>query len=237
MQQPRVSLPTMTAPVRRHEVVHGDGALTAEDLVTCKERRGSVPLTTCLECDELAGFDGTVIRCRPRITTPDASPRPRQRGCADFREAALRVSSGELMETRCASVAADTSVEALEVLFAELHVRAAAVVDAEGKPMGIVSETDLLRFRREGSECEEAAPEDLGPAFHVEPIPAATVAEIMTPVVHTLPEDAPVAYAFGLLGGGDLREVPIVTQEGRVVGMLTSTDLLRWAARDLGYVL
>jgi CBS domain-containing protein len=29
----------------------------------------------------------------------------------------------------------------------------------------------------------------------------------------------------------------VVQEDGRVVGMITATDLLRWIARDLGYVL
>jgi CBS domain-containing protein len=59
----------------------------------------------------------------------------------------------------------------------------------------------------------------------------------MTKVAHALPESAPLAYAFGLLAAGDLRQAPVVQEDGRVVGMVTATDLIRWVARDLGYVL
>jgi len=59
----------------------------------------------------------------------------------------------------------------------------------------------------------------------------------MTKVAHALPEGAPLAYAFGLLAACGLREAPVVKEDGQVVGMVTATDLLRWVARDLGYVL
>jgi CBS domain-containing protein len=138
----------------------------------------------------------------------------------DFREAALRARTGDLLAQGEVSASVDTSIEALEAMFAARGVRAASVVDPEGKLMGIVSEADLLRWR-------ESPPD----------VPKATVGDIMSPVVHALPVEAPLAYAFGLFAGKDLREVPIVSAEGRPIGLLTSTDLLRWVARDLGYVL
>ena len=117
-------------------------------------------------------------------------------------------------------MSADTTVEALEAKLAARASRAASVVDEEGKLIGIVSDKDLLRWHESSREASNA-----------------TVGDIMSPIVHALPEGAPVAYAFGLFAGKDLREVPIVSDDGRLVGLLTSTDLLRWVARDLGYVL
>lgn len=59
----------------------------------------------------------------------------------------------------------------------------------------------------------------------------------MSPLVHGLPEKAPVAYAISLMATEAVHEVPIVDRDGRVVGMFTATDALRWVAQAMGYVL
>jgi CBS-domain-containing membrane protein len=55
--------------------------------------------------------------------------------------------------------------------------------------------------------------------------------------VHGLPEEAPLAYAISLMAFEGLHEVPAIASDGRVVGMLTAIDALRWMANGLGYVL
>jgi CBS domain-containing protein len=147
----------------------------------------------------------------------------------DFREAALRARAGELLTHGFVSVTSDTRIPALEAMLATRGSRAASVVDEEGKLIGIVSEKDLLRWHESRRGANDRSPPNA--------IATASVGDIMSPVVHALPEGAPVAYAFGLLASKDLREVPIVSEDGRPVGLLTSTDLLCWVARDLGYVL
>jgi CBS-domain-containing membrane protein len=131
--------------------------------------------------------------------------------------------TAEVMRRGQVSVTADTTIDGLQALFARHAAQAAPVVDAEGKLIGIVSDSDVARWHATKA----------GTAVQFQ----ATVEDIMTPVVHALPEGAPLAYAFGLLAASGLREAPIVKDDGRVVGMITSTDLLCWVARDLGYVL
>jgi CBS domain-containing protein len=241
MSNPRASR-VSTPRVRHNEVLHGDGSKTAEDSVFCETRGTTVPLETCAVCSQKIRIlvqpdaDGTVS-CRTERPAPDRTPARRATGTVDFREAALRIQTGQLLEQGVVSVAADTSIDALKALFAMRPVRSAAVVDGEGKLTGIVSEADLLRWHESRGERDDARGTSMESGLHIEDVPAGTVDDIMSPVVHALPEDAPVAYAFGLFAGKDLREVPVVTEHGRFVGMLTSTDLLRWVARDLGYVL
>jgi CBS-domain-containing membrane protein len=152
--------------------------------------------------------------------------RPRRTaGRVDIREAATVASTGEVMSRGHANVEVDATVEELCSFFADRKVHAAPVVDMEGKLIGVVSESDIVRTH--------ASPD----AAQLAPGSQLTVGDIMIKVAHALPESAPLAYAFGLLAAGDLRQAPVVQEDGRVVGMVTATDLIRWVARDLGYVL
>jgi CBS domain-containing protein len=125
------------------------------------------------------------------------------------------------MSRQHANVEVDAPVEELCAFFADREVHGAPVVDREGKLIGVVSEADIVR--RHASQDATAV--------------KLTVGDIMTKVAHALPESAPLAYAFGLLAASGVRQAPVVTDDGRVVGMITATDLIRWVARDLGYVL
>jgi CBS domain-containing protein len=160
-----------------------------------------------------------------RVDTLELDRPRRTAGRVDIREAATVASTGEVMSRGHANVEVDATVEEVCAFFADRKVHAAPVVDMEGKLIGVVSEADIVRWH--------ASPD----AAQLAPGAQVTVGDIMTKVAHALPESAPLAYAFGLLAAGGLRQAPVVTDDGRVVGMITATDLIRWVARDLGYVL
>jgi CBS domain-containing protein len=112
------------------------------------------------------------------------------------------------------------------------------VVDHEGRLVGIVTRSDLLRDAAdEGDATAAPAPRELGPGFHVEELATRLVGEVMTPRAHALPEDAPLAYAVALMAFESFIEIPVVTGDGRLTGVVTAVDVMRWLAARLGYVL
>jgi CBS domain-containing protein len=173
----------------------------------------------------LANASGRAHPPRRDLDTLALDRPPRAAGRVDLREAATVATTGEVMSRAHANVEVDATVEELCAFFADRQVHAAPVVDGEGKLIGVVSEADIVRSH---VSRDAAATQAGGPV---------TVGDIMTKVADALPESAPLAYAFGLLAACGLRQAPVVTDDGRVLGMITATDLLRWVARDLGYVL
>ncbi len=143
-----------------------------------------------------------------------AGEAPRAR--VDVAEAAVRVRLGDLIGIDTTCVRSDVRVDVVADLLVGSKVRAVPVVDDVRRLVGIVSKTDLLRAGRRRT--------------------TKTVSDIMTPLVHGLPEDAPVAYAISLMAFEGLHEVPVVDKSAHVIGMITSTDALRWVAQALGYV-
>jgi CBS domain-containing protein len=87
------------------------------------------------------------------------------------------------------------------------------VVDERGKPVGIVSKTDLLRHGV---------------------TPGARVKNIMTPLSFTVHEDQSVSKAAALMAYEGIHRLPVVDDEGTVVGLLSSLDILHWLACKTG---
>jgi CBS domain-containing protein len=148
------------------------------------------------------------------------------------------------MTDKVVCVSADLGVDALRALFLAKGISGVPVVDADGIPIGVVSQTDLVRLQHErdetleaerlsGSERDETA---LEPGFHLEHVDETPVSRIMTPITFGVPEDASVAHASALMGFEGIHRLPVLSSDGHVVGIVSSLDVLRWLARQTGYV-
>jgi CBS domain-containing protein len=89
-------------------------------------------------------------------------------------------------------------------------IRSLAVVDAACRPVGILTSTDFIHM----------AADEADPA-------AATVGDYMTTDVETTAADAAVTDVADRLLSGGFNHMPVVDADGGVVGILSSTDLLR----------
>jgi CBS domain-containing protein len=105
-------------------------------------------------------------------------------------------------------VGEDLDSEIATQLLLDRNIGGAPVVDSVGRPVGVISRTDLLRERNRSSR----------------------VREIMTPMVFALPERATVAQAAALMAFERVHRLPVVSEDGRVVGVVSSIDLVAWLA-------
>ena len=175
------------------------------------------------------GEQSGVLKCHPANTTiPRSSPRVGfERGStrsADRKLATLADSTpiSALMSGEVYCVSEDVSVQALAALLIEGGFSDVPVVDEGGKPIGVVSQADLIRHHYEsGTDSHEAA---------------STVGDIMTDVSFTLGEGALVSQAAALMALERIDRVPVVDPMGQVVGILSSLDVLYWLACETGYV-
>lgn len=113
------------------------------------------------------------------------------------------------------------------------------VVDEKGEIMGVVSSTDVVRLAAEEDEEDPYdffLPED-SPAtghrvlsqFPESALDTATVEDIMTPVSFTIEAGASVKDLSDFLVRGRIHRA-VVVEEGRLVGIVTSNDVLRAVA-------
>jgi len=108
--------------------------------------------------------------------------------------------------------------DALNLMHKE-HIRRLPVVDNKGKLIGIVSERDLLH----------AAPSD-ATSLTVWEVTSLfsklTVDRIMTRDVITISEDTPIEEAAILMADNKIGGLPVI-REGKIVGIITETDLFK----------
>ena len=212
-------------PVRSARVILSSGEVIASHSVQCPRRGRATSFERCCGCAHKQSIDVDSDGHHGVVECEDGGAGALPNGRIDVAESAVRVRLGDILGADTTCVRADVALEeAREQLAGErASTRAMPVVDESMRLVGILSRTDLIRHDGKRKRRRKNAPRE-------------TVAEVMTPLVHGLPEDAPVAYAISLMAFDQLHEVPVVDTGGKVLGMLTSTDALRWVAGALGYV-
>ncbi len=119
-------------------------------------------------------------------------------------------------------------------IFVTAGISGAPVVDASGKAIGVVSKTDLLRELYDQAGSATSALLD---AARLEATPEAAekacrARDIMTgnPVVVT--EDTSLGQAAALMAEEHLHRVFVVDRKGALTGVLSSSDIVHWLARE-----
>ncbi|MFE9650710.1 CBS domain-containing protein [Streptomyces sp. NPDC006365] len=133
----------------------------------------------------------------------------------------------ELMTTDVVSVRQDATFTEIAKLLAEHGITAVPVVDDNDRPLGVVSEADLLR--KEASRLDAAG---LLPALHAgsagrTKAEATTAEGLMTsPAVVTRPERT-VVEAARAMEDNRVKRLLVVDGSGRLIGVVSRADLLR----------
>jgi CBS domain-containing protein len=144
----------------------------------------------------------------------------------------------DVMTTQVASVNGSTPFRDIAEVLITHNVSAAPVVDGEGHVIGVVSEADLLRkeelreqYYREGYKLPLSARlrERLGrPGGDVEEkARALTAAQLMTAPPITITPYKSVVSAARLMSKHGVKRLPVVDDEGRLVGIVSRHDLLK----------
>jgi len=248
--------PSVTArrrlDVRVCRVFGPDGRCSTDTTVECPRQERSVGVFECSSCMQSCGLHldaldrATSVVCKwptPDLDPPeDPSLDADSRGLPDPRTPISRMMSKDVICVR-----PDLGIDELYTLFLSRGISGVPVVDEAGAPVGMVSKTDLIRAQREEDDLEEVdsgrcrAPTsemiDMDAGYHVVEPKRGTAGEIMTPVVLMLHESANVGQAASLMAFDGVHRIPIVEDSGRVVGILSPMDILRWFGRKSGYII
>lgn len=211
--------------IRVRQTLAADGTTSSYSTVYCPRQARTVRVSECVECEEYVGlsFDReeqtALLHC-----CESSGPTPRQSlrrflaagqpegWLRRFHERADSIPISRIMSLNVFCVTEDVSVGALVSCLLGRGISGVPVVDRDGKPVGVVSKTDLLGDR-DGD---------------------GTVGDIMTPMSFTLQEDKSIAKASALMAYEGIHRLPVVDEDGRVVGLLSSLDILHWLACKTG---
>jgi predicted transcriptional regulator len=151
----------------------------------------------------------------------------------------------DVMNPQVISVPADWTIEELAQFLVDKAITGAPVKNEEGKLIGVVSLTDIVRhdslaemelradephdYYMHGWE-DRLTPEDLS-SFHIAEKPQVYVRDIMTPMIFKVDEKTPLPDVADTMIGGRIHRL-LVTREGRVIGIVTTMDMLK-VIRDM----
>jgi predicted transcriptional regulator len=107
-------------------------------------------------------------------------------------------------------VRVDVSVAQVIALLLEREMSAVPVVDADGRPIGLVSKTDLLAHRDDGDDV---------------------VRRVMTPVLLSVRRNVSIGRAIALMATERVHHLAITDHVGRIVGILSALDVVQWIAQ------
>ncbi len=150
----------------------------------------------------------------------------------------------DIMNPSVISVEEDLSVHELANFFTEKMISGAPVVNKDGKLVGVVSLSDIVRNderrmaivndKQESdyylSGWEDNLNSDEIQELHLEEDDSLTVRNIMTPLIFKVKETEPISAMSDIMIGGRIHRL-LVTRDEKVVGIITTLDMLK-AIRD-----
>jgi CBS domain-containing protein len=118
------------------------------------------------------------------------------------------------------SVSPDTSAAEMARIMEQKNVGSVVVVDADTRPMGIVTDRDIIvRI-----VAKQQLPENV------------KARDIMTENPITFTEGMQVTDAMEKMMNEGIRRMPIVDRNGRLTGIVTQDDIIRLLGEEISYI-
>ena len=133
----------------------------------------------------------------------------------------------EVMTTGSMTVTPATPLKSLVDMLVRQRINAVPVVSAQGKVVGVVAETDLLRKQELQRDPGGRRPPRMSNRAWRMIVTAETAGELMSTRPATVRPDATVAEAARLMERHQVTCLPVVDDKGKPVGMVGPRDLLR----------
>jgi CBS domain-containing protein len=145
--------------------------------------------------------------------------------------------AADLMTPNPVSIAETDVVQEAIALLIDKGFTAAPVIDEAGRPVGVLSRTDILIHDREragallppheANKRESRRGQRLGDGFQVFDIDGTLVREIMTPAILSVSPQTPVREVVRELLRLNVHRLFVTDDNGILVGVITTRDVLR----------
>lgn len=148
--------------------------------------------------------------------------------------------AAELMTPNPVSIRDNATVREAVAFLTDKGFSAAPVIDVAGRPVGVISRSDLLVHDRNTAERVPTGPDYYGrtdfirtsgqtsvSAFQTGTADPARVCDVMTPAVFSVPPEAPAPRVVSDMVGLKVHRLFVVGSDGVLVGVISSLDVLR----------
>lgn len=145
--------------------------------------------------------------------------------------------AGDLMSTNPISLERDATVHEAVALMTDRNFDAAPVIDAKGRPVGVVTVTDILVHDREYARylktgdmtvrTDPIAHAKIPDNFGIEVVDRTRVEEIMTPTIFTVLENTPAPEVVRKMLELKVHHIFVADRDGTLVGVISTCDILR----------
>jgi predicted transcriptional regulator len=122
----------------------------------------------------------------------------------------------DLMTPSPVSLGMEATIPDAVACLTDRGISGAPVIDAAGRPVGVLAHSDLVVHMRERLPGAVAAGED-----------RSVVGDVMTPAVFTLRTDAPAVTAVEHMRALNVHRLFVVDENNVLVGVVTALDILR----------
>jgi CBS domain-containing protein len=122
-----------------------------------------------------------------------------------------------VMARKVVCVRADMDASEARARILSRGVSGLPVVDNWGRAVGVLSRSDLVEHEVTGRPSGRQ------------------VADIMSPFVLSLPQDASIGQAAALMAYEGVHRIVVVDRSGYVIGLVSALDIARWLGRRAGH--
>jgi len=144
----------------------------------------------------------------------------------------------DLMTANPLSLRSGETVKEAKAFLLDHSFSAAPVVNEAGRPIGVLSLSDIVRAESEGVTYLErekfesanrklSTGERVGEGYEIEKVPTVTIDEIMTPLVFTIHASTSVPNVIVELLDRKIHRLFVTDSEGTLIGVITTLDILR----------
>jgi len=149
-----------------------------------------------------------------------------------------KLTAAEVMKTNPKSIRHTATIRNSNDFLSAYGIHAAPVIDDAGRPIGVVSRTDLLSFwgghrdRLAALATGESALNSTNAGLY-HSVGEPTVMKIMTPAVHCVPIDAPIPKIIEKFLKFEVRSLFVTDEHAVLVGVISIFDLLKSIAEPV----
>jgi CBS domain-containing protein len=212
----------VASEIHRITTVHAGARRSHRNLADCPRSHEATDTAVCASCAHAEGFVGGIGTRSAHVLC--IVERPQQVYAEPGTVAGL-------MRKDVVCVRADVAIDDIAFLFMERSIGGVPVVDANDRPIGMISKTDLVAtYARYGYFHG-----NLLDSFDADASACRTpvlAGDIMSAAVIVLREQESLARAAELFAAQRMHRAPVVASDGRLIGVLTSFDLVRSIAGD-----